>query len=319
MTNNTNKGTYTDFTHVGPRTYHLYHWIRVFSIFATLSCVAVFAVLYYGTSSTTIYSSSSRSSPTNIHHITEEPGLVAATTTTTVGSVAATNSVPIFGTYPGWTQGGNLANIEVEIFIDYLCSDSKNAYPIVKDALETLVEEDYTLLDEIQLRITNFPLDFHVHSWQVGQLLPYFLDRCAQERRESPAGNPCSIILNEYMEFCFEQQPTVLSLTNMSKNDFVVYWSQQVSIQFGLESSKILAIYDRDSDVHNTEEKTRAIWKYGAAKGVSGTPLAYVNGVQLDTFPTTSTELVDLLTEVHNSQWNVSKWETTSTDTTIDN
>mmetsp|Transcript_40281 Transcript_40281/g.46370 ORF Transcript_40281/g.46370 Transcript_40281/m.46370 type:complete len:122 (+) Transcript_40281:403-768(+) len=121
------------------------------------------------------------------------------------------------------------------------------------------------------------------------------------------------------MEFCFEQQPTVLSLTAMSKDDFVVYWSQQVGTQFGIDSSTILAVYDRDSDVHHTEGKTRAIWKYGAAKGVSGTPLAYVNGVQLDAFPTTSTEWVTLLTEVHNSQWNVSKWETTSTDTTIDN
>jgi len=316
MTNN-NK---TNFTTISPdqQTNHYYYWIRLCSIVATLSCVAVFAVLYSGTSS-----SRSRS-PTNTNNnyynniipINEQPGVVAATTTT-VGGVATTatkNSIPIFGSYPGWTQGGNLANIEVEIFIDYLCSDSKNAYPIVKDALETLVDEDYTLLDGIQLRISNFPLDFHVHSWQVGQLLPYFLDRC--QEREYP-GNPCSI-LNEYMEFCFEQQKTVLSLTDMSKNDFVVYWSQQVGTKFGLDSSKILAVYDLGSDVHNTERKTRAIWKYGAAKGVFGTPLAYVNGVQLDTFPTTSTELVDLLTEVHNSQWNVSKWETGAA-TTIDN
>mmetsp|Transcript_28850 Transcript_28850/g.31012 ORF Transcript_28850/g.31012 Transcript_28850/m.31012 type:complete len:130 (+) Transcript_28850:704-1093(+) len=59
------------------------------------------------------------------------------------------------------------------------------------------------------------------------------------------------------MEFCFEQQQTVLSLTDMSKDNFVVYWSQEVGTKFGLDSSKILAVYDRISDVHNTEGKTR--------------------------------------------------------------
>ena len=79
--------------------------------------------------------------------------------------LAAANSVPIYGTYPGWIQGGNLANIEVEIFIDYLCSDSKNVYPAVKEAMETEVEEGITLLDAISLKVSSFPLDYHVHSW----------------------------------------------------------------------------------------------------------------------------------------------------------
>ena len=47
------------------------------------------------------------------------------------------NSVPIYGTYPGWIQGGNLANIEVEIFIDYLCYDTRVNYPDFIAALDT--------------------------------------------------------------------------------------------------------------------------------------------------------------------------------------
>ncbi len=109
--------------------------------------------------------------------------------------------------------------------------------------------------------------------------------------------------MNEYMEFCFEQQSTVLGLTDMPKDEFVQYWSEQVSAEFGLDESTLLGLYDRDTDVHNTEMNTRAIWKYGAAKGVFGTPLAYVNGAKLDYFPTSSAGWIGLLTDVYNSQW----------------
>ena len=37
-------------------------------------------------------------------------------------SVAA-NSVPIYGTYPGWVIGNGQAGINVEVVIDLLCTD----------------------------------------------------------------------------------------------------------------------------------------------------------------------------------------------------
>lgn len=39
------------------------------------------------------------------------------------GLVAAyDNSVPIYGTYPGWELGGNKTGIQVQFFMDLLCS-----------------------------------------------------------------------------------------------------------------------------------------------------------------------------------------------------
>ena len=87
----------------------------------------------------------------------------------------------------------------------------------------------------------------------------------------------------------------MLALTDMSKDDFVPYWSQKVSDQFKLDYEGVLGIYDRDSDVHDTEMKTRTIWKYGAAKGVSGTPIAFINGVKLDSFPASKEDWIDTL------------------------
>ena len=84
----------------------------------------------------------------------------------TAGYTAA-NSVPIYGTYPGWIQGGGQANIEVEIFMDFLCSDAKAAYQPFVDALNTPVSagSDTTVLDAITLKVSSFPLDYRIHSW----------------------------------------------------------------------------------------------------------------------------------------------------------
>jgi len=47
-------------------------------------------------------------------------------------------------------------------------------------------------------------------------------------------------------------------------------------------------------DKHNTDERTRANWKYGAAAGVYGTPQVMVNGVMLDDYPATAEAWKDL-------------------------
>ena len=45
------------------------------------------------------------------------------------------------------------------------------------------------------------------------------------------------------------------------------------------------------------------MWKYGTAKGVNGTPTAYVNGTKLDSVPTTVDDWMELLNDTYNSQY----------------
>lgn len=45
------------------------------------------------------------------------------------------NSVPIYGTYPGWLTGEGEAKIEVEIFYDMLCSASASQNRVMNNLL----------------------------------------------------------------------------------------------------------------------------------------------------------------------------------------
>ena len=48
---------------------------------------------------------------------------------------------------------------------------------------------------------------------------------------------------------------------------------------------------------------TRAMWKYAASKGVNGTPTAYINGVRLDSEPSSVKQWLTYLQQVYDSQY----------------
>ena len=166
------------------------------------------------------------------------------------------------------------------------------------EALSEKMDSGLKVEDAIQLRLSNFPLDYHLHSWSVTKMLPYFKDKCAAKAED------CHY-LNEYLEFSFAKQEEALDQTYMTENDFHKWWSKEVFImsEGKLEPNELYNVYVPEDDIHDSENKTRAIWKYGAAKGVSGTPTAFINGVQLDTFPATSDAWLELLNSLQAVQW----------------
>ena len=135
------------------------------------------------------------------------------------------NSTPIYAQYPGWVQGGNAAGIELEFFIDFLCYDSMMNYPEVDAALNAdSPVAGSTWMDLMSVKVSNFPLDYHMHSWPVAQVLPFLQDKCAE-------GSYC--LQNEFMAWCFDNQNTVLGMTDVSHDHFVANeWPQMVSDAF---------------------------------------------------------------------------------------
>ena len=90
----------------------------------------------------------------------------------------------------------------------------------------------------------------------------------------------------------------VLGETSTDQEDFINKWSDMVADEFGFETSDIELCYNRKNDPHDTEDKLRAMWKYGTSKGVSGAPVAFVNGVKLDSFPATVNDWMEMLNSV---------------------
>ena len=74
------------------------------------------------------------------------------------------NSIPIYGTYPGWVEGPAKVGIHIEVFYDLLCSDSKAANPVVEQMLATKWL-DGTVAEQISIAYTPFPLPYHNHTW----------------------------------------------------------------------------------------------------------------------------------------------------------
>ena len=149
---------------------------------------------------------------------------------------AAYNSIPIFGTYPGWIEGKNQRKIQIQLFEDYLCSDCKAFNPVFEQLLDT-TWGGATVRDQVDVGYTAFPLPYHNHAYQVNQLVPYFMYLC-------DTGKGC--YSNEYKDFCFEQQQTILDMTDTSQNDFTAYWAKEVAAKFNLDETEVASNYGDD-------------------------------------------------------------------------
>lgn len=76
-------------------------------------------------------------------------------------------------------------------------------------------------------------------------------------------------------------------------------WTKQVADNFKWNQADLLALYSRDTDKHNSEMRTRYMYKYNSHHHVSGTPFAFVNGILLQSFPETAKDWMDMLTAVY--------------------
>ena len=111
-----------------------------------------------------------------------------------LAALTAANSIPIFGTYPGWIEGKDAKKIQIELFEDYLCYDCMQFNPVFEELLDTKWL-DGTVRDQVGVGLTTFPLPYHNHAYQVNQLSSYFMNLCA-------TGKGC--YSNEYKDFAFQ-------------------------------------------------------------------------------------------------------------------
>ena len=75
-----------------------------------------------------------------------------------------------------------------------------------------------------------------------------------------------------------------------------------VSSAFGWPQAEMIKLYSWDTDTHNSEMRTRYMWKYSASQGIAATPSMAVNGVEIQEPPFDHQSMMQLLQDVYNSQ-----------------
>jgi len=161
---------------------------------------------------------------------------------------AYSNSVPIFGTYPGFSEGEDAVGIQVDLFIDLLCGDCARENPVINE-LMTTEWLGGTVADQIKVSFTPFPLPYHMFSFQVSQIVPYLMDLCVTDASQ------CDLQF-QYKDYCYTQFDTVLSSTNLSVDEFIPLWTAQVADALNLDQATLESLYASD-DKYNTSAGVR--------------------------------------------------------------
>ena len=192
-----------------------------------------------------------------------------------LGLAHAANPVPIQAKTPGIQMGTAGGEVSIRLFLDALCPDSQATYMQWKELLgEPSPVAGKTYAELVDLKATPFVLPYHLHSYPLTQVYVYLDALCDSDATKcyQPA----------YAEYTWKNMVDIKQQKNVSKDDLVESWAEEISQQFaGVEADKIKDLFTKN-DPYNSDHITRANWKYGTSIGVSGTPSAFINGVSAD-------------------------------------
>lgn len=210
-------------------------------------------------------------------------------------SQAFYNNVGIPGRRPEFSQGNATQGIELDIVYDLMCSDSAALDPEFQKFLGmTWNVTNLTVANSLKVTYSFLPLPYHHEVWIPHLLVPYFMDNCM-------FGSKCQ--WQAYMNFCFTNQDVILGAKNTSQNSLITLWTSQVSSALNITQAELLACYKSAYDQHNSELRTRSMYKWNIHHHNTGTPMGYVNGVLLENFPEKAEDWMAMLFSVYNSQY----------------
>lgn len=165
-----------------------------------------------------------------------------------------------------WMGSDALQATTVDMFIDFQCSDSKTAWPIIKQVVAHFSQ----LGKELRVNVWNMPLPYHFQAFlaaQSGQVVV------------NVTGNASSYL--EFADACFAHQNEFLNgpTEKMNRTEIVHIFADLAYKCCEIDPLTFLgAFYSADS---NANEMARIEWKRSAALGIHGTPQYMVNGVHV--------------------------------------
>ena len=141
------------------------------------------------------------------------------------------------------------------------------------------------------MNVTAFVLPYHLHSFQITQIIPLLTDVCNSDSTKC--------VVDQYSTLCHDNLEWILDADAISENEFMQKWSEIVVKTFPgvVTQDQILALFQPD-DTHKSNRRVRNDFDYAAAIGVNGTPQAFVNGVMLDSYPQSQEAWITLFSEM---------------------
>mmetsp|Transcript_743 Transcript_743/g.922 ORF Transcript_743/g.922 Transcript_743/m.922 type:complete len:215 (-) Transcript_743:26-670(-) len=165
---------------------------------------------------------------------------------------------PIPPRVPGRAMGLSVAPIRMEAFLDLQCSDSKNAWGVIRELLDLYPTKIYFILHE-------FSLSYKENS--------YWASQSANVVNTLQPGQ-----YFDYIDLVYENQAAFQNSVTFDMTGAQVWGLfESYAAQVGVESNQF---YSQMNNSTLTWQVTRN-WKWAASKGVFATPSYLLNGVLL--------------------------------------
>ena len=176
----------------------------------------------------------------------------------------------------GFELGNSRASMKIEIFGDYQCPDTKAAWnswvlPLAKTS---------AMKDKVSIVFHPFPLPYHKNGFDSAQAALVMATLGGEQGGEDAANTLFAA------QDSFQTDATV----NISQAQLFSDVFAPLAQKLGIAPTQFIGRMTNDDP---TNEQARVAWKFGCARGVSGTPTFAANGVVAD-------ELAD---------WDLPQWE----------
>jgi predicted DsbA family dithiol-disulfide isomerase len=180
--------------------------------------------------------------------------------------------MPIPKRYPGLRFGPDNAFIRLELFADPLCSDCAVIWPSIQAILSRYPTQ-------LSLNVHFLPLPYHTWAYVITRsILAVSLTSAAKAQQFL-----INLFTGDYDKFSNS------SFANESQNSVLSIIAAYILETLGIPTADFTTNYNLPS----TDEAGRIEFKFSAGRGVNGTPVVYINGME-----TTLNEATPL------SQWN---------------
>ncbi|CAN6242382.1 unnamed protein product [Urochloa humidicola] len=180
--------------------------------------------------------------------------------------IACRAQIPIPPRTDGFVYGGKAPTwgqtVVIEVFSDPVCPDSRDAWPALKKVVQHYGSR-------VSLIMHLFPLPYHSYAF-IGSRSIHTVNKIN------------SSLVFPLLENFFKYQEDYYNQPTYKKSPATVFDEITKNIVGPIIGQSKLAAYKAGFNDSRSDQATRISFKYGCARGVTGTPYFFVNGIPLN-------------------------------------